>query len=103
MTDTALAHGPVAEKRRGQGLTAAALIMPATIFVALSLLAPLAILFRYSLNDFVPDKKMMVEAVTVANYVKFFTDPYYTSILLTTVRIAVLVTLVCLVVGFPLA
>ena len=103
MTDTALFHGPVAEKRRGEGLTAAALIAPATIFVALSLLAPLAILFRYSLNDFVPDKKMMVEAVTVANYVKFFTDPYYTSILLTTVRIAVLVTLVCLVVGFPLA
>jgi len=31
MTDTALAHGPVIEKRRGEGLTAAALIMPATI------------------------------------------------------------------------
>ena len=72
--------------------TAAALIAPATIFVAIGLLVPLAILFRYSLNEFVPDKKMMVEAVTVANYVKFFTDPYYTSILLTTVRIAVLVT-----------
>ncbi len=42
MTDTALVHGPVAEKRRGEGLTAAALIAPATIFVALSLLAPLA-------------------------------------------------------------
>ena len=103
MTDTALAHGPVVEKRRGDGLTAAALITPATIFVALCLLAPLAILFRYSLNDFIPTKKMMVEALTAANYIKFFTDPYYTSILLTTVRIAVLVTVVCLVLGFPLA
>src|ERR1044071_2995201 len=37
------------------------------------------------------------------NYVKFFTDPYYTAILWTTVRIAVLVTAVCLVLGFPLA
>src|ERR1044071_5193182 len=37
------------------------------------------------------------------NYVKFFTDPYYTTILWTTVRIAVLVTAVCLVLGFPLA
>ena len=71
-------HGPAAERRRGEGLTAAALIAPATIFVAFCLLAPLAILFRYSLNEFVPAKKMMVEAVTVANYVKFFTDPYYT-------------------------
>ena len=103
MTDTALAHGPVVERRRGDGLTAGLLIAPATIFVALCLLAPLAILFRYSLNDFVATKKIMVEAVTLANYVKFFTDPYYTSILFTTVRIAVLVTLVCLVVGFPLA
>jgi putative spermidine/putrescine transport system permease protein len=103
MTDTALAHGPVVERRRGDSLTAGLLIAPATIFVALCLLAPLAILFRYSLNDFVTTKKIMVETVTLANYVKFFTDPYYTSILLTTVRIAVLVTLVCLVVGFPLA
>jgi putative spermidine/putrescine transport system permease protein len=84
-------------------LTATALIGPATIFIALCLLAPLAILLRYSLNDFEPTRKMMVEAVTVANYVKFFTDPYYTTILATTVRIAVTVTVACLIIGFPLA
>jgi putative spermidine/putrescine transport system permease protein len=89
--------------RRSQALTATALLAPATIFTALCLLAPLAILFRYSLNEFVPAKKMMVEAVTVANYVKFFTDPYYTAILGTTVRIAVEVTVACLIIGFPLA
>jgi len=93
----------VVEKRRGEGLTATALLAPATIFVAICLLAPLAYLFRYSLNDFVATKKMMVEAVTIANYVKFFTDPYYTAILGTTVRIAVMVTAACLVLGFPLA
>jgi putative spermidine/putrescine transport system permease protein len=91
MTDTAIAHGAVVERRRGEGWTASALVGPATIFIALCLLAPLVMLFRYSLNEFVPTKKMMVEAVTVANYVKFFTDPYYTSILATTVRVAVLV------------
>ena len=80
MSTAAVAAAPVAEKRRGEGLTATALLAPATIFVALCLLAPLAILFRYSLNEFIPTKKMMVEAVTVENYVKFFTDPYYTSI-----------------------
>ena len=103
MTDAALAHGPAADKRRGQDLTAAALVTPATIFVAVCLLAPLVILFRYSLNEFVPAKKLMVEAVTWANYVKFFTDPYYISILATTVRVAVIVTAACLVLGFPLA
>ncbi|MCX7360886.1 MAG: ABC transporter permease [Alphaproteobacteria bacterium] len=89
--------------RRGQGLTATALLAPSTIFIALCLLAPLAMLLRYSLNEFVPTRKMMVEAVTIANYVKFFTDPYYTAILYTTVRIAVTVTAACLVLAFPLA
>lgn len=103
MSATTVATGPVVEKRRGEGLTATALLAPATIFVAICLLAPLAFLFRYSLNDFVATKKMMVEAVTIANYVKFFTDPYYTAILGTTVRIAVMVTAACLVLGFPLA
>lgn len=103
MTDTALARAPAADRRRGEGLTAGMLIVPASIFVAFCLLAPLAILFRYSLNEFVTTKKVMVEAVTLANYVKFFTDPYYTTILGVTVRVAVTVTAVCLVVGFPLA
>jgi putative spermidine/putrescine transport system permease protein len=89
--------------RKNQGLTATALLGPATIFIAIGLLAPLAILLRYSLNEFVPQTKTMVEALTVKNYVTFFTDPYYTNALLTTVRIALLVTLVCLVIGFPLA
>jgi putative spermidine/putrescine transport system permease protein len=84
-------------------LTAAALVGPAAIFVAISLFAPLAILFRYSLNDFDKTKKLMIEAVTPANYLHFFTDTYYTSALATTVEVALLSTAVCLVLGFPLA
>ena len=103
MTDTAVAHRSAGNRRRSEGWTASALIGPATIFIALCLLGPLAILLRYSLNEFEPTKKMMVEALTIANYVKFFTDPYYTAILGTTVRIAVTVTVACLIVGFPLA
>ena len=103
MTAAALDHRPVVERRRGEGLTATALLGPATVFIAVSLFGPLAILARYSLNAFAPATKTMVEAVTWANYVTFFTDPYYTAILLTTVRIAVLVTAACLVLGFPLA
>jgi len=88
---------------RGRDLSATALLGPATLFVAVSLFAPLAILLRYSLNGFVAETKTMVEAVTLANYTKFFTDPYYTSALVTTVEVATLVTVACLVLGFPLA
>ena len=89
-----------AQARRG--LTASLLIGPATVFVAVSLLVPMAILFRYSLNAFVPGK-FMVDALTLDNYIKFFTDPYYSAVLLRTVRVAMLCTLACFVLGFPLA
>jgi putative spermidine/putrescine transport system permease protein len=91
------------EERGGARLTAASLAAPATVLVAIGLLVPLVILFRYSLNEFVAQRKMMVEAVTLANYVKFFTDPYYTNVLFRTLRVAVTVTAICLVMGFPLA
>jgi len=87
---------------RRSPLTAAGLVGPATIYVALGLLLPLAILFRYSLNQFVPGK-FMVDALTVENYVKFFTDLYYTAVLTRTVRIAFITSAICLLMGFPLA
>ena len=83
-------------------LTAAGLVGPATIYVAIGLLLPLAILFRYSLNQFVPGK-FMVDALTLESYVKFFTDAYYTGVLARTVRVAFITTAICLLMGFPLA
>jgi len=91
----------IGPERKG-GLAAAGLVGPATIYVGIGLLVPLAILFRYSLNQFVPGK-FMVDAVTVENYVKFFTDLYYTAVLTRTVRVALVTTVICLLLGFPLA
>lgn len=83
-------------------LSASTLIGPATFIVVLGLLLPIAILFRYSLNQFRP-RVMMVEAFSAENYIRFFTDPFYTNIFLTTLRVALICTAVCLVLGFPLA
>lgn len=90
------------EKRGGRLSTAAMLVGPATIFVTIGLLIPIMILFRYSLNQFVPGK-LMVEAFTIQNYVLFFTDPYYTAAFYRTLRVAVIVTFFCLLLAFPLA
>ena len=87
---------------RASTLTAAGLVGPATVYVGIGLLLPLAILLRYSLNQFVPGK-FMVDALTIENYVKFFTDIYYTAVLTRTVRIAFITTAICLLMGFPLA
>src|ERR1700756_3219081 len=83
-------------------LSATMLVGPATVFVAAGLLVPLAILFRYSFNHFEP-RRMMVETFSLDNYVKFFADPYYTGVLWTTLRVAALCTVVCLVMALPLA
>ena len=85
-----------------RGWRVGALVTPATLFVAIGLLIPVAILFRYSLNAFVPGK-FMVEALTLDNYVRFFTDPFYLNILWRTSRVAFITTLICLILGFPLA
>ena len=84
------------------GLTAGLLVGPASFFVAITLLVPVAILFRYSLNAFVPGQ-FMVDALTAENYLKFFSDSYYTNILIRTIRVATICTLICFVLGFPLA
>ena len=90
------------QTERKNAITAAGLVGPATVYVAIGLLVPLAFLFRYSLNQFVPGK-FMVDALTIENYVKFFTDIYYTAVLTRTVRIAFITTAICLLMGFPLA
>src|SRR5438105_9778427 len=82
--------------------TALALMMPASILVLAFLALPLLLLLRYSFNRFVPGQ-FMVEALTLDNYVKFFTDPYYSRVLLVTIAVAVSSTFFCLVLGYPTA
>jgi putative spermidine/putrescine transport system permease protein len=82
--------------------TAIALMLPASILVLVFLALPLLLLFRYSLNRFVPGQ-FMVEALTLENYVKCVTDPYYYAVLKTTLLMAIGVTVACLVAAFPAA
>ena len=46
---------------------------------------------------------MMVEALTLGNYARFFADSFYQEVLGTTLWISALSTLLCLVAGFPAA
>ncbi len=59
-------------------------------------------MLRYSFNRFVPGE-LMVEGLTLANYAKFLHDSFYRDVLLTTLWVAALSTLICLVLGFPVA
>ncbi len=87
---------------RRDGATALVLLTPATLLMLIMLLGPLALLARFSLNRFDPTV-IMIAALTPANYARFFTDPFYRDVLVTTVRVAAIVTVACLIFGVPMA
>lgn len=87
---------------RKETLSAVSLLTPATVLVSLMMLAPLALLARYSLNRFDPTQ-LMISAFTPQNYVRFFSDPFYLSVLWTTFVVSVIVTASCLLLGIPMA
>ena len=70
------------------------LATPFLLMIALAFLLPLAMLLRESL--FVP-------SFTAANYEKVFDEPVYLRVMFRTLRISVLVTVITLLLAYPLA
>ena len=79
----------------------ALLFLPGGLVLA-SLLATCAILLRYSFNRWDPSQTM-VSAWTLANYLRLATDPVVGRALATTLRISIVVTVICLLLGYPVA
>jgi putative spermidine/putrescine transport system permease protein len=88
--------------RRREAAAAISLLGPASLLMVLTLMVPLGFMLRDSLNRFDPNE-MMVAAVTPENYLRFFIDPFYRSVLYTTIRVSCIVTFACLACGLPMA
>lgn len=78
------------------------LVAPALAVTVVVFLLPLLLLGRYSFNAFRPGE-FMVDAFTMENYVNVVRDPYYQGAMLTTISMATAITLISLLLGFPLA
>lgn len=76
--------------------------LPAFLVVFLFLVLPLVLMFRTSLNRFIPGQ-LMVPAFSFENYASVLTDPYYLETLGTTLLVAIVTTLICLLAGLPAA
>lgn len=72
------------------------MLAPATLLFATVLVAPIVNLLAQSLSN-------ETAAWTIANYERFFADPFFRSVLARTFRIALLVVVFCLVIGWPVA
>ncbi|GGF14135.1 ABC transporter permease [Aliidongia dinghuensis] len=75
---------------------------PASLLVLVFLALPMLLMLRFSFNRFIPGQ-FMVEATTPENYLKLATDPYYRHVLALTLTVSVSVTLLALVIGWPVA
>ncbi len=87
---------------KGIPAAAALLLAPAVLLLASLFIAPLAVLFRFSLDQAKPGG-VIVPAFVADNYHRFLFDPFYLRILWTTVRLALWVTLLCAILGYPVA
>lgn len=92
----------VAAGRGGLNPVTAALLSPAMLFVFLTLLVPVLVALRYSFNQYDP-AQLMISAWSFENYVRFLSDNYYQEILFTTLWVAAMATLICLIGGIPTA
>lgn len=86
----------------GQGRRGPLMAFPASLVVLMIILVPILLLFRFSFNEY-DATEMMRAAVTLENYVKFFADPYYRKVFITTLWVAATCTALALVLGFPVA
>jgi putative spermidine/putrescine transport system permease protein len=75
---------------------------PASLLVLVFLALPMLMMLRFSFNRFVPGQ-FMVEALTLENYLTLATDPYYRHVLGLTLAVSISVTLLSLVIGWPVA
>lgn len=75
---------------------------PLVVFYLVFLVAPYLVLLRMSFNQF-SSTQFFVEALTLENYVAVLGDPFYLALLGRTVALGLVVALVTLALGYPLA
>ena len=77
------------------------LAFPYIIWAALMLVLPMALIALYSVTE--PGNTIISFTLTLDHYVKFFTDPDFLIILWRSLWIAIKTTIICLLLGYPVA
>lgn len=77
-------------------------LAPVTLFYLGFLVLPYAMVLRLSLFRF-SSMRLYIPDYTLANYAAVLTDPFYLLLIARTVGLGVLVTAICLLLGYPLA
>jgi len=79
------------------------LLTPPIVVIVLLLLVPLWYLVDISFRENVPGRVTFLPGYSLANYIAALSDGFYLSVLGSTILLSLAVTLVCALLGFPLA
>ena len=79
----------------------AQLAIPYIVWAVLMLVLPMALIFLYSITE--PGNSIISFSITLDQYIKFFTDKDFLLILWRSLAIAVKTTIICLLLGYPIA
>ena len=77
------------------------LAIPYNVWAVLMLVLPMALIFLYSITE--PGNSIISFSITLDQYIKFFTDKDFLLILWRSLAIAVKTTIICLLLGYPIA
>ena len=88
--------------RSPRGFVGPWMAVPLVLLAVGLFVLPVALLFRYSFYTHVPGR-IMVPAWTLANYAKFFRDPFFLDVTWVTIRIGLFTTVSALLIAYPLA
>lgn len=77
------------------------LAIPYIIWAALMLILPMVLIALYSVTE--PGNTIVSFSLTLDHYIKFFTDPDFLIILWRSLWIALKTTVICLLLGYPVA
>ena len=85
--------------RRSAG---ALLASPLLLVLLLAFVGPALFMLPLSLREYVPGSGMG-PGYTLANYTRLATDPFYREVILRSLGLGLSVTVLCLLLGYPLA
>ena len=95
-------HGVGLMWRTKERFIGGSLTLPASILIIFFWVIPLIILLVFSFFKVVPGGGF-IPVFTFENYAKIFTDPFYLTILYRTLILAIVVTILALIIGYPVA
>ena len=77
------------------------LALPYIVWAVMMLILPMALIALYSVTE--PGNTIISFTLTLDHYVRFFTDPDFLIILWRSLWIAIKTTIICLLIGYPVA